>query len=113
MTIFLVALLVSSSELELLAIPQTSQEAGATKENKPLFSVEAYSLARPLPQGSLGPCAENRMVTGVSALWCLGASAIYQASLEWEGTNLHLEETSPPCELPKGRRPSPSRGQTK
>lgn len=69
MTIFLVALLVSSSELELLAIPQTSQEAGATEENKPLFSVEAYSLARPLPQGSLGPCAENRIWSQESQLF--------------------------------------------
>lgn len=44
MPISLTVLLVSSNELELLAIPQTSQEAGATEGNNtlvPLSTLEA------------------------------------------------------------------------
>lgn len=67
----------------------------------------------PLPQGSLGPYTRNKTVTGVQLFGSLEPHLYTQASLEWEGANLHLDETSPPCELPKGRRPSPSRGQTK
>lgn len=111
MTVFLVALLVSSSELELLAIPQTSQEAGATEENKPLFSVEAYSLARPLPQGSLRREQDGHRSLSSLVPWSLS----YIPGLSGGGRNQSPlgGVTSPPCELPKGRRPSPSRGQTK
>lgn len=94
------------NELELLAIPQTSQEAGATEGNNTLVNIRGVAMVYPLPWGSLQ--SQESQLFG-----SLEPYLYTQASLEWEGTSLYLEETLPPRELPKGRRPSPSRGQTK
>lgn len=108
-------LLVSSNELELLAIPQTSQEAGTTEGNNTPVNIRGIAMVYPLPQGSLGPTpragqSQESQLFGSSVPWRL----IYtHRPLAWEGTSLYLEETLPPRELPKGRRPSPSQGQTK
>lgn len=89
MPISLTVLLVSSNELELLAIPQTSQEAGATEGNNTLVNIRGVAMVYPLPQGSLGPYTKSRTVTGVPAVWFLGALSIY-AGLSGVGRNQSL-----------------------